>query len=174
MFFLLNRFFERHTHFKGDELRHLVGQCVWLVLNSRDVAHHGFCRHRSERNDLRHRIPAVGIGNVVNDFIAPVHAEVNVEVGHRDPLRVQKALKQQVVLNRIEVRNLECIGDERAGTRAPSRTYGNTIGFTPTDEVHNDQEVTGEAHLINDVEFKFQTVSVYRIILDIEQCKALV
>ena len=33
------------------------------------------------------------------------------------------------------------------------------IGLAPSDEVHNNQKVTGKPHLVNDVEFKLEAIS---------------
>ena len=82
LIFLFNRLFERHPHFKRNQLGHLVGKCVRLILNPGDITHDGFCRHRSKGNNLRYRVSTVGICDVINDLIAPVHAEIDVEVRH--------------------------------------------------------------------------------------------
>jgi hypothetical protein len=41
--------------------------------------------------------------DVLDDLAAPPHAEVDVDVWHRDPLRVQEALEQEIVLERVDV-----------------------------------------------------------------------
>jgi hypothetical protein len=61
----------------------------------------------------------------VGDHLFPaVHAEVDVEVGHRDPFGVQEALEQQGVAQGIKVGDRQRIGDEGARARAPARTDG--------------------------------------------------
>ena len=64
---------------------------------------------------------AVLLLHVVDDAVAVVLAEVDVEVGHRHALRVEEALEQQVVAQRIEVGDAERVGDQRAGARAAAR-----------------------------------------------------
>ena len=45
--------------------------------------------------------------DVVDDAVAAVHAEVDVEVRHRHALGIQEALEQQVVAQRIEIGDAE-------------------------------------------------------------------
>ena len=62
--------------------------------------------------------------DVLDDLVAPVHAEVDVEVRHRHALGVQEALEQQVVRDRIEVG--DAASRTRRASRRPSRGPGPT------------------------------------------------
>ena len=44
--------------------------------------------------DLADRLAAVLLADVVDDLVATIHAEVDVEVGHRDAFGVQEPLEQ--------------------------------------------------------------------------------
>ncbi|MNM60872.1 hypothetical protein D3C81_721650 [compost metagenome] len=159
-FFLLVGLLQGHAHFEGDHLRQAVGQAVGLALHPRHVAHHRLGGHGTEGDDLAHRITAVGLGHVVDHPVTAVHAEVDVEVGHGNTFRVEEALEQQVVGQRVEVGDLQHIGHQRTGTRTPPRANRHAVVLGPLDEVHNDQEVTGEAHLDDDVQLELQAVQV--------------
>ena len=63
------------------------------------------------------------------------------------PARIQEALEQQVVADRIQVGNAQRVGHQRAGARAPPRPDRNAVVLAPVDEVLHDQEVAGKAHL---------------------------
>ena len=80
-----------------------------------DVAQRRLGRHGAEGGDLAHRLAPVLVLDVVDDAVAVGLAEVDVEVGHRHPLRVQEALEQQVVLQRVQV------GDQQAHRPPASR-----------------------------------------------------
>ena len=149
-----------HAHFEGDHLRQLVGQAVGLALGARHVAHHRLGGHGAEGDDLAHRVAAVLVGHVVDHPVAAVHAEVDVEVGHGDAFGVQEAFEQQVIGQRVEVGDLQHIGDQRAGARAPPRPHRHAVVLGPLDEVHHDQEVAGEAHLDDGVELELQAIDV--------------
>ena len=56
-----------------------------------------------EGHDLGHMVPAVLL-RCVPDHLVPVSGiEVHVDVGHRDPLRIQKTLEEEVEFERIEI-----------------------------------------------------------------------
>ena len=77
--------------------------------------------HRPEGDDLGDAVATVLLGHVVDDLVAPVHGEVDVDVGHGLAARVEETLEEQVVLDRVDVGDLEAIGDEGAGCRAAAR-----------------------------------------------------
>src|SRR6266513_481132 len=52
------------------------------------------CLEGSERDDLPDRIPAIALAHVLDDLAAPLEAEVEVDVGHRDTLGIQEPLEQ--------------------------------------------------------------------------------
>jgi len=64
--------------------------------------------------------------------VAPVHAEVDVEVGHRYPLGVQKALEQQIELDRIEVGDLSTHKRPGSLRRSPAPVRPEFDGSSPT------------------------------------------
>ena len=49
--------------------------------------------HGAEGDDLGHVVGAVLVLDVLNDLLPPADAEVDVDVRHGDPLRVQKPLE---------------------------------------------------------------------------------
>jgi hypothetical protein len=89
---------------------------------------------------------AVLVGDVVDDLAAALLAEVHVEVGHRHPLRVEEALEQQVVGERIEVGDAQRVGHQGAGARAAAGAHRDVVLLGPVDEVGHDEEVAGELH----------------------------
>src|SRR5512138_1111612 len=104
---LLERVLERNAELEWDELRDRIGKAVAQAEYARDIAHDGLRGHRAVRNDLRNALTTVTVGDVLDDSIAPVHAEVDVEVRHRDALGIEEAFEQQVILQRIEVRDTD-------------------------------------------------------------------
>ncbi len=151
---------EGHAHFERDHLRQTVGQAIGLALDPRHVTHHRLGRHGAEGDDLAHRIAPVRLGHVIDDPVAAVHAEVDVEVGHGNTFGVEEALEQQVVGQRIEVGDLQHVGHQRAGTRTAARADRHAVVLGPLDEVHNDQEVTGKAHLNDGAQFELEAVDI--------------
>ena len=153
-------FLERHAHFKRNQLGELVRQGIGFSLSASHVAHDGFGCHGAEGHDLADRIAAVELRDVFDNPVAPLHAEVHIEVRQRHPLRVQEAFEQQVVVDRVEVRDLERIGHQRTRTGTPPRTDRDTVVPRPGYELHDDQKVAREPHVANDAQFVVQPLLV--------------
>ena len=160
-FFLLEGFFQGHTDFKRNHLRQTIRQAVGLALHPRHVTDYRLGGHRTESDDLAYRVASVFFGHILDYPVATIHAEVDVEVGHRYPFRVKESLEQQVVFQRVKVSNLLHIGHQRPGTRPPTRPYRYTVALGPLDKVHHDQEVTREPHLDNDIQLEIQPVDIH-------------
>ena len=159
----------RQRHRLARRGRNQLGNAVHLAIthaqHAADVAQRRLGRHRAEGGNLADRVTAVFILDVINHPVAVALAEVDVEVGHRDPFRVQEALEQQVVFQRVQVGDLQHIGDQRAGARAPARADRAAIVLGPPNKVRHDQEVTGETHVHNGFQLEFQPLDVTRQLL---------
>ena len=68
--------------FCRDELRQLVHLPIGHFEHAPDVAHHPTCLQGAEGDDLRDTVGAIALTHVVDDFLAAVHAEINIEIGH--------------------------------------------------------------------------------------------
>ncbi len=144
----------------GNEFADAIAEHVAHVEHTTHVTDGRASGHGAEGGNLADGIAAVFVFHVVNHAVAIGLAKVNVKVGHGDPLWIQETLKQQVVLQRIEVGNLQRIRHQRTGTRTTARPHRAAILFGPVDEVTHDQEVTWETHLQNGVDLKFQTLRI--------------
>src|SRR3546814_18597645 len=54
------------------------------------------------RSDLADAVAAVFARDVVDHLVAAIHAEVDVEIGHRHAFGIEEALEQQVELQRVK------------------------------------------------------------------------
>ena len=59
--------------------------------------------------DLAHRIAPIFVLDVVDHPVPVELAKVDIEVGHGHPVRIQKPLKQQFVLQRVQIGDVERI-----------------------------------------------------------------
>ena len=134
-----------------DHLGDAVDLAVGHVERAAYVFDRGFGGHGVEGDDLGDLVAAVLAGDVVDDFAAAVHAEVDVDIGHRDALGVEEALEEELVLERIDVGDLHDVGDERSGGGATARAYGDILLAGVADKVPDDHEVAGKLHLFDDV-----------------------
>ena len=69
-------------------------------------------------------ISAILAVDVVDHFLAALVAEVHVEIGHTDTFRVQKALKDQVIADGVNVSDTHTVCCDTARTGATARATG--------------------------------------------------
>ena len=152
----LQRFAQSHTQVKGNRLGHGVRLLVTHSQHPTDVPHNALGRHRTEGDDLAHMVRSVFPGDIVDNLLPPFVAEVHVDIRHAHPFRVQEALKQQLVLQRIQHRDAQRVGDDGAGAAAASRAYHDSVGFRIVNEVPHDQEIVHIAHMLDRGKFILQ------------------
>ena len=148
----------------GRVLRHHLGEPVDLAIghlqDAADVAQHRAGLQRTEGDDLADLVAAVLLLDVADHLLAAVLAEVDVEVGHRHAVGIEKTLEQQGEAQRIDIGDGRRIGDQRARARAAAGPDRDPLRLGPFDEVGNDQEVAGEFHLLDDAELEIQPLAI--------------
>ena len=132
-----------------DVRRHRLGQ---LLAHRERVPHHAggvlerlLGLDRAVGDDHRHPLVAVLLGHIVDDLAAATIIEVDVEVGHGHTVRVEEALEEQSVLQRIEVGDAHGVGDHGAGSRTTAGSDADAVVLRPVDEVGDDEEVAAVA-----------------------------
>ena len=141
----LDRLVEPDAELVRDGLGDAVHLAVGVPQDTADVADGRPGQHRAEGDDLRDVVLAVLAPDVGDDLLAPAVLEVHVDVGHRHAVRVEEPLERQLVEDRIDRRDAEGVGHDRAG-RAPSARGLDALLPGEGDEVRDDQEVAGVAH----------------------------
>src|SRR5215203_286587 len=88
--------------------------------------------------------------------------EVDVDVRHRLAAGVEEPLEEEVVLDRVDVGDLERVGGERACGRAAAGADADPVHLREVDEVPDDQEVVGEAHLTDRLQLELEPLPQLR------------
>ncbi|MNB77967.1 hypothetical protein D3C75_246620 [compost metagenome] len=78
----LKGFRQRHARIGRHQLGNAIHKAVRMTQHAAHIANNRFRRHRTEGNNLRYRVAAVHLGHVIDNLVAFLHAEVDVEVGH--------------------------------------------------------------------------------------------
>ena len=155
----LERLVERNIEREArDELRDAVGLAVGEAEDAGHVAEHGLGPHRPERDDVGDAVGAVAVDDVADHLVAPVVGEVDVHVGHRDALGVEKPLEEQPVPDRVDIGDAEAVRGEGAGRRPPARPDRDPLPPRVRDEVPHDEEIPGESHLLDDAELEAEAL----------------
>ncbi len=154
-------------HGRRRILRHQFCQFVDLAIghlqHATDVAQHAPRLQGAEGDDLRHLIAAVALLHIIDDPVAPVLTEIDIEVRHRDALGIEKPLEQQAEPDRVEIGNGQRIGHQRSRAGATARPDRNALGLGPLDEVRDDQEVARIIHAGDDIDLEGQPRAVVLI-----------
>src|SRR5262249_33011813 len=145
---------ERVVERDVEHARHHVTEAIDAlernIEHPADVANRGFRLQRAEGDDLGDALLAVLLADVVDDLFAAFLAEVDVDVGRFAAVRIEEALKQQAVFERIDVAELEDVTDHGPAGRTTGAGR-NALALRETHEIPDDQEVAGEAHAADDV-----------------------
>ncbi len=144
----------------GDQFGQPVAKAIAVAEHAADVPHHAARGHGGVGDDLPDPVAPVTLGHVLDDAVAVVHAEVDVEVGHRHAFGIEEALEQQIERQRIKVGDADGIGHQRAGARATAGPHRAAVFLGPLNEVGDHQKVSGEAHLFDDAQLVVQALAV--------------
>ena len=101
------------------------------------------------------RLLAVLLADIVDDFLAAVLAEVDVDIGRLAAVRIEEALEQQIVFERADVAQLQDVADDGAA-RGAAGAGGDVLADGEADEIPDDEEIARKAHLADDAELVFE------------------
>uniref|UniRef100_A0A6J7NAW3 Unannotated protein n=1 Tax=freshwater metagenome TaxID=449393 RepID=A0A6J7NAW3_9ZZZZ len=143
---------------RGHRLGDLVADAVRVAEHAGRVSRRSARLDGGEGNDLRHVVAAVSLCRVPDHLVPIPGVEVHVDIGHGHTAGIEEALKDQVVLNRIEVRDPEAVRNRTARSRSPTGADTDPGIAGVLDEVPHDQEVRREPHVRNDLELVRETL----------------
>ena len=95
---------------------------------------------------------------MAENVLPAMRLDVDIDVGDLLAAIVHEALEQQVVADRVDVRDPEHVDDERAGRAPPARTADPHDIAGVIDDVGDEQEESRPAHLEDHVELVLQAV----------------
>ena len=146
---------QRHAYGERHQPRHAVDVAVGHAQRPPHVAQGRPRPQRPEGDDLGHVVGAVLGGNVADDLVAAGVLEVQVDIRHLAPLDVEKALENELVLQRVDLGDAQAVQHD-AGGGAAAHVEKNIFLVHEPDDVPDHQEIVGELRLFDDVQFVFQ------------------
>ena len=135
-------------HLLAQAVRHHSGQAVGLidrqVMDSRHVLDGSLGEHRAEGDHPGDVILAVGVLDI---FMRQGQIlEIDIYIRHRDSVRIQETLEQELVLDRIQVGDSQAIGHHGSGRGTTAWPHHAALRPRSRDVVLHNQEVVREAH----------------------------
>ena len=145
-----------HADFHGHQFGHRVGLLIRHIHHPAHIPHGGLGGHGAEGDDLGHVIRAIAPGHVFDDLAPAFEIEINIDIGHGDALRVQKAFEEQVVFQGIDAGDAQQVAHDGACAAAATGAHQNAMLFGVIHIIPDDEEIIVEAHFPDNVQFVFQ------------------
>ena len=121
-----------------------------------------FGSHRTICDNMRHFFLTVLLRHPAKHFTTSVIIKVDIDIRQGDTVGIQETLKQQVIFNGVDFRNLQTICNSRSCCRSTSRPDGNTHVPACSDKVLHNQEVSRKTHRLHDMQFKNKPFLYFR------------
>ena len=111
--------------------------------------------HRTVCNNVGTVLMTVLIHYPAQDLASSIIIKVGIDIRQVDTVRVQETLKQEVVLQRVNLGNAQAIGHHGTSRRTTARTHHHAqLLASRPDEVAHDEEVARETHGLHHVELE--------------------
>ena len=121
---------------RGETAGHVGGEAERLA----DLAHGAARPVRDHRRDDAGAIAPVFLVDVLDDLLAPLMLEIDVDIGRLAPLGGDEAREEQVVLGRVDRGDAEHVADGGIGGRAAPLAE-NALVLGDPDDVEDGEEV---------------------------------
>ncbi|MBA7617259.1 hypothetical protein ES703_24573 [subsurface metagenome] len=140
----------------GNHLCYAVRLGKAQAQHSGHVPHDTPRLHLAEGDDLADGVLPVLLLHIVDDLPPAFLTEVDIDVGHGDAVGVEEPFKQEIIADGVHVGNVQGVGRQAPGGAAPAGTHGNIATPGEADEVHNNQEIPGVAHIPDNLQLQVQ------------------
>ena len=101
---------------------------------------------------MRDAALTIFLAHVFENFAAAGLTKIDIDVRWRDAVRIQKALEDQSVLQRVDVGDSENVSDNRTRGRTAPGPNRNAFLFGKMNEIPNNEEITDEPSPLENAE----------------------
>ena len=168
--------FQRTTQGNVQLIWHHLGNTVSKIVGhiqyTRHIPDHTFGCQSTKSDDLYHLILTVFTFYILDNLLSPLITEVNINIGHGYTLRIQETLKQQIITDRVNVRNVQTVRYDTSRSTS-SRSYRYVMTFRPVDKIPYDQEIINISHLLNNSQLIMQLICQCAVIIRIAFCQSV-
>ena len=161
------RFVDRHIQLVRDHFCNGIHEGIRQIHDAPDVADDTLCRQRTERDNLHNLFFSIFASDIIDDLLPAFIAEVDIDIRHGNSFRVQETLKQQVIADRIDIRDMQTVGNDASSCASTSRAYRNTVFSGIVDKIPHDQEIVHISHAFDNAQLVFQTLLQRTVVLRI-------
>ena len=143
----LQRLIYGNPQIRGDGFSHHVAGLIGQIQRPSHITDNVPCSHGTKGDDLYHLILAVFFRNVINDLLPSLIGEVNVNIRHGHALRIEEALKDQLIPDGIDIGDTKGIGNDTSGRRSAPGSHTDAMASGIANEIPDDQKVIHIAHV---------------------------
>ena len=97
---------------------------------------------------------------IINHFSPALIAEINVDIRHRHPLRVEKALEIEGILDGVQIGDAQAVGDHRTRRRTPARSHRYILALGVADKIRHNEKIVHKTHADNHIQLHPQPVLI--------------
>ena len=123
------------------------------VHDTTDVTNDRPGRQGTEGDNLRHLAISIFPGQVLNHLSAASIAQIRINIRHGHTFRIEETFKQQVKPERVNFCDMQQVRYDTASRTATTRSDRHFMGLRIMNEIHDDEEIVGKAHLVDDGQF---------------------
>ena len=146
----------------GNGIAPLIAVKLTEAKHPRHIANGLLSTKRAESDDLGHVVIPIPVMDILNELAAAIIRDIQINVRHLRPSRIEKPFKQQMVFNRIHFGNCQSKCHQRARRGTTPGTSHNPDFMGVVHHIPHYQEVIGEAHFINDFKLISEPLLIVR------------
>ncbi len=133
-----------------------IHKCIRQIHHTPHIPDDSPCRKRTKRNDLRHTVSAVLFNDVIDHFLPPLETEIHVDIGHGNTFRIQETLKNQMIPDRVDIRNSRRICDKASRSAAAAGSHADAVFPGVPDIIPYNQKILHIPHIFDHGKLIFQ------------------
>ena len=104
--------------------------------------------HCAECDDVGHFLGSIFAGHIFQYLVSSVVVEVDVDIGQRYSVGVEKSLKQQIEPQRVDIRYAHAVRAQASRAATAPRTYGDILRFRIPHEIPYNQKIVHISHAL--------------------------
>ena len=132
-------------------VRHHLGNGIHITVRQihhpADIADHALGRQRTECDNLHHLVRSIFSAHVIDHFLTSLVTEIDIDIGHGHTLRIEEALKQQIVADGVDIRDLQAIRHDTTRCTSSSGSHHDLVLSGIIDKIPHNQEVIHISHI---------------------------
>ena len=118
-------------------------------------------------------VRAVFTADIVDDLLTAADTEVDIDIRHGDPLRIQESLEIETVFHGFHVGDVQAVGHYAPCSGATPGSHGDAAALGIADEVGDNEEIVYKPHLADHIHLIAELLQIFRRLLRVAALEAV-